>query len=394
MNLVDLIVLTLLLLAMIRGWRRGLIAQVFELGGGFVGLLLGIRFAGPIAAVFMHEEGVGRALLTLFFVFLFLSLGQTAGFLVGHHFGSYARRVRMGGVDSGFGAAFGVVITLVSFWLVGSLLVQGPTRSVARAVRHSAILELTSWILPDPPDLLASITKYLDNSGFPQVFAGLPRDIGPPVKLPTKAEARRAYEASKDSTVRVVIPACGGTQQGSGWIAADSTVVTNAHVVAGGDSPTVRELEGGDREGRVVLFDPKTDVAVIHVDGLSGPPLPLETETLDRGAAGATLGYPGNAEGRLEPHPAAVQARYKARGRDIYGTGIVVREIYELRSPVRQGDSGGPFVLPDGSVAGVVFAASTTDGDTGYALTANEVRDDVRTGMSATNQVDTGRCAR
>jgi S1-C subfamily serine protease len=394
MNLVDLIVLTLILLAMIRGWRRGFIAQVFELGGGFVGLLLGVRFAGPIATVFMNGEGVGRALLTLFFVFLFLSLGQTAGFLVGHRFGGLARQVRMGGVDSGFGAAFGVVITLVSFWLVGSLLIQGPTRSVAREVRHSTFLRFTSNILPDPPDLLASITKYLDNSGFPQVFAGLPRDTGPPVELPTKAEARRAYLASKDSTVRIVIPACGGIQQGSGWIAADSTVVTNAHVVAGGDGPTVRELEGEDHGGTVVLFDPKTDVAIIHVEGLSGPSLQLETDSLDRGAAGATLGYPGNAEGRLEPHPAAVQARYQARGRDIYGTGIVIREIYELRSPVRQGDSGGPFVLPDGSVAGVVFAASTTDGDTGYALTGNEVRDDVHSGMTATNEVDTGRCAR
>jgi S1-C subfamily serine protease len=394
MNIVDLIVLVLVLLAALRGWRRGLIAQFFELGGGFLGLLAGVRFAGPIASVFMHSEGVGRALLTLFLVFVFLSLGQTAGFLIGHRFGGYARRVRMGGLDSGFGAGFGVVITLVSFWLIGSLLVQGPTRAIARAVRHSTILEWTSGLLPEPPDLLASITKYLDSSGFPQVFAGLPRDIGPPVALPTKAEARKAFEAGKNSTVRVVIPACGGIQQGSGWIASDSTVVTNAHVVAGGSAPTVQELDGGDHQGRVVLFDPKTDLAVIHVDGLSGPSLKLGTTTLDRGASGATLGYPGDAGGKLMPSPAAVQARYEARGRDIYGDGIVVREIYELRSPVRQGDSGGPFILPDGSVAGVVFAASTTDGDTGYALTASEVRDDVQTGLTATGAVPTGRCAR
>ncbi|MEA2461739.1 MAG: hypothetical protein QOH90_1916 [Actinomycetota bacterium] len=394
MNVVDLIVLALVLLAAIRGWRRGVIAQIFELGGGFIGLLAGVTIGGSIARALVHKQGLGLALVSLFFVFLFLSGGQTVGFLIGHRFGGIARNFRMGGIDSGVGAAFGVVVTLVSFWLVGSLLLRGPTRAVARAVRHSAILAFTSSILPDPPDLVASISQYLDTSGFPQVFAGLPPEIGPPVDLPTKEEARKAFEAARDSTVRVVIPACGGIQQGSGWVAATDTVVTNAHVVAGGGTPTIQQQEGESHEGAVVLFDPKTDVAVIHVSGLTGPTLPLEADTLDRGATGATLGYPGDAKGHLEPHPAAVQARYQARGRDIYGKGIVVREIYQLRSPVRQGDSGGPFVLPDGSVGGVVFAASTTDGDTGYALTANEVRDDVRSGSAQSTAVDTGHCTR
>jgi hypothetical protein len=69
-----------------------------------------------------------------------------------------------------------------------------------------------------------------------------------------------------------------------------------------------------------------------------------------------------------------------------------VREVYEIRSPVRQGDSGGPFVLPNGQVAGVVFAASTTDVDTGYALTGEEVSDEIEQGESSTSQVGTGSC--
>lgn len=394
MNIVDLIVFVLIVFAALRGWRRGLIAQIFELGGGFLGLIVGVTFGGDIARAIVNDEGIGLALLSLFFVFLFLSAGQTIGFLIGHRFGGVARKFRIAALDSGLGAAFGIVVTIISFWLIGSLLVRGPTREIARAVRHSAILEMASKVLPEPPDLVASISQYLDTSGFPQVFAGLPRDIGPPVDLPTEQEARRAYEAGKDSTVRVLIPACGGIQQGSGWFAAESTVVTNAHVVAGGSAPTIEQLGGDKAEGTVVLFDPRTDVAVLHVEGLDADPLPLETEGLQRGAAGATLGYPGDEGGRLTPHRAAVQARYEARGRDIYGSGIVVREIYELRSPVRQGDSGGPFVLADGSVGGVVFAASTTDGDTGYALTADEVRDDVDRGSGATAAVDTGRCTR
>jgi trypsin len=87
-----------------------------------------------------------------------------------------------------------------------------------------------------------------------------------------------------------------------------------------------------------------------------------------------------------------VQGSSNARGLDIYGRRRVEREVYLLRSPVRQGDSGGPFVLPTGEVAGVVFAASTTDSDAGYALTGAEVQDEVEDGSNSTEPVGTGSC--
>ncbi len=96
----------------------------------------------------------------------------------------------------------------------------------------------------------------------------------------------------------------------------------------------------------------------------------------------------------MSVHRAAIQARYSASGRDIYGRSIVEREVYEIRAPVRQGDSGGPFVLPNGDVAGVIFAASTTDDDTGYALTGEEVSDEVDRGAGRRQAVRTGSCTR
>jgi len=142
----------------------------------------------------------------------------------------------------------------------------------------------------------------------------------------------------------------------------------------------------------VVLYDSDTDLAAVRVSGLTGPVLELETTPQERGTPGATLGYPGESDGELVAHRAAVQSRYDAVGRDIYGQSSVTREIYELRSVVRQGDSGGPFVLPDGSVAGVVFAASTTDRDTGYALTGAEVAPDLARAEARTQPIGTGSC--
>jgi S1-C subfamily serine protease len=112
-----------------------------------------------------------------------------------------------------------------------------------------------------------------------------------------------------------------------------------------------------------VLFDPRVDVAVLRVQGPLGPALRLSEEDLPRGAKGAVLGYPGG--GPLTAGGAAVRREISALGRDIYGRTTVRRDVYELQAVVRPGNSGGPFVLASGEVAGIVFAASTTDGGIG-----------------------------
>ncbi len=391
MNWVDLIVLVIAGLAAWRGWRRGLLGQVFELGGGFIGLLLGLSLGPRIASAFTDKGDVSGALFSLSAVLLFVTIGQTIGFLAGHRLGDRARSTGLGGIDSAVGSGFGVVVWFVSFWLLGSVLIHGPSKSLAKGLQRSSFFEVTNAVFPEPPDLLAYLQQYLNTSGFPQVFVGLPT-LSEPVDLPPRGDTRDAYNAAKDSTVRLLVEACGGVQLGSGWIYDGDSIVTNAHVVSGGNEVTVQELNGNEVIGAVVLFDPKTDVAVVRADGLTGEPLNLITEVLDRGSGGATLGYPGNRDGQLVAKRAAVQGSYPARGRDIYGRNETTREVYELRSPVRQGDSGGPFVLPDGSVAGVVFAASTTDGDIGYALTGNEVQDEVTRGASRTEPTGTGSC--
>ena len=393
MNIVDWIVIGLALVAAYRGWRSGFVRQTFEYGGGFLGLLAGVAIGPRVASAFTDEAGAAAALIALAVVFVGLSLGQTIGFLIGHRFGEAAQRQRFGGADLVLGSLLGVAITIVSFWLIGSVLIHGPSRQVTRALHKSELLGFVNRSLPRPPNVLAYIQQYLNTSDFPQVFAGFPRSLGPPVKLPSDELARRAILKAQESTVRVLVPACGGLQLGSGWVAAPSTVVTNAHVVAGGERVTIEDSTGR-HSGTVVVFDAKTDVAVVHVEGLAGPPLDLDTADKERGTPGATLGFPGAAGGQMRFHRAAVQARYEASGRDIYGRSIVERDIYEVRSPVRQGDSGGPFVLPNGDVVGVVFAASTVDDDIGYALTADEVKDEITKGAARTAGTGTGGCTR
>ena len=140
----------------------------------------------------------------------------------------------------------------------------------------------------------------------------------------------------------------------------------------------------------MVLFDPSFDLAVLRVDGLTAPVLPLDPATVDRGAQAAVLGYPGG--GPFTADAAGAMALFEAQGRDIYGRGLTVRNVYEIDAQVRPGNSGGPLVLPDGQVVGVVFSRSTVDDSVGYALTSPDVLSRVAQAVPVMTAVGTGQC--
>jgi S1-C subfamily serine protease len=107
-----------------------------------------------------------------------------------------------------------------------------------------------------------------------------------------------------------------------------------------------------------------------------------------RGDAAVVAGYPQ--DGDLTLRAATVANRIQATGQNIYNTDTVTREIYSIRSTVLPGNSGGPLLTTDGEVYGVVFARSTSDQETGYVLTADEVAGDAQRAANATTPVDTG----
>jgi S1-C subfamily serine protease len=139
-----------------------------------------------------------------------------------------------------------------------------------------------------------------------------------------------------------------------------------------------------------VLFDPEIDIALLRAPAFHAAALTLATGELSRGAGGAVLGFPGG--GALQVGPGAVRQGLEAVGRDIYGHGEVSRRIYELQATVHPGNSGGPFALPDGRVAAVVFANSVLDDGVTYAITAGQIAPDVRRAVGRTTPVGTGAC--
>jgi S1-C subfamily serine protease len=167
--------------------------------------------------------------------------------------------------------------------------------------------------------------------------------------------------------------------------------VTNAHVLAGIDRPQVEERNGRKHRATAIFFDPNLDLAVLRTERLNVPALRVLASNVERGTGGAVLGYPGG--GPFTAGPGAVLRQFNARGRDIYGRGLTERQVYQLQAAVRQGNSGGPFANADGVVLGVIFAASTTDSNVGYALTGTEVAPRVQQAAAQRQAVDTGPCA-
>jgi S1-C subfamily serine protease len=141
----------------------------------------------------------------------------------------------------------------------------------------------------------------------------------------------------------------------------------------------------------VISYDPSTDLAVLYVRGLQVSPLQFAAEPAAIGDDGIVLGYP--LDGPFTPTAAKIRDRIQLRGPNIYDSGEVTREVYTVRAVVRSGNSGGPIIRPDGKVIGVVFGAALDDSETGFVLTAAQVKPTLERAPTLTRPVDTGSCA-
>jgi S1-C subfamily serine protease len=385
-TVLDVVLLLLLALSAWGGYRRGALLQVAGLAGLALGFLVGIRVA-PLTADLVRSD-LTKAAVGLGTVLVLGAAGDAVGSVLGAKVHRRAIGARFKKADALGGSALSVSALVLAIWFLGINLAAGPFPSVARALQLSAVVRAVDATLPPPPALAAQLGTVLDVIGFPDIFAGLPPLPADPVRQPTEGLAAEAARDARPSLVLISGPACDQILQGTGFVVADELVLTNAHVVAGG-SPRI-EWGGQSFDAVPVLFNDDLDAAILRVDGLDAPALTLEPEEVARGTGGAVLGYP---QGRYTELRAAVRLARDAVGRDIYSEDEVHRRVYELQVTVRPGNSGGPFALPGGRVAGLVFGASVTHEGLGYALASPRLIPLVEEALDRSAAVSTGRCA-
>ncbi|HKS98267.1 MAG TPA: MarP family serine protease [Rugosimonospora sp.] len=391
-SLVDVVLVILIVIFAVNGYRQGFVIGLLSFVGFFGGAALGLQL-GPWLANFAQTPAP-RVFISLATIFLVAIAGQALAGWLGAKIRATIRTDTARTLDDLGGAVVSGMAVLMVAWLVAAPLGASSLPGLARAVKTSALLHGINVVMPSQVKALSdALRQSVNTDGFPSVFGDLDpthvRQVQPPDgQLAGAAVVTRAHS----SVVKILgnAPSCGKRIEGSGFIYASEHVLTNAHVVAGTSSLTVQQ--NGDRlAGRVVVYDPERDLAVIYVPGLTGPILSFAPARAGSGADAIVLGYP--LDGPYNAQSARVRDVGLIRGPDIYNANTVTRDIYTIRGLVRSGNSGGPLINPSGKVLGVIFAAAADDQQTGFALSAVEADPVMAAGRHATVGTSTDKCA-
>lgn len=379
MTAIDIVIIVFAAFFALVGFARGFLIGALSLVGFVGGAYLGTRF-GP----HLLEAGNASPYAPLFGLLgalvggVVLSAGAEG---IAGAMRSGIRSPVFGVFDGLLGSALAIALALGLAWLVSVIVLQTPgVREYRGTIQRSVILKELNAVLPSDR-VLKALARF---DPFPSI-TGPDVDVEPP----RGSVARDPdVEAAGRSIVRVLSNSCGLGVAGSGWVAADGIVVTNAHVIAGSNRSSVEPNGSGSRlEGTAIHFDARNDLAILRVPSLDRPALRFSREVKPT-EPGAVLGFPLN--GPYKIVPARVGRTTTVRANDAYGDRRVRREVTTFRADVQPGNSGGPIVDVAGRVSGTVFSKLLAS-EGGYAVPNAIVRDAL---AGAGGRVDTGRCIR
>ena len=377
MSTADWVVIAVVSIAGLYGISTGFLRGAFSLAGFAFGAYVGARAAPLILTdgspyvpvVALAGAVVVGSLMRGLAALLAGALRASIGVIPGVRF-----------LDRLAGLALGLVAGVFLCWAIGAVLLYVPGETeLRRSVQRSTILsEINDRF---PPERLLEELERVDPIG---VFLGPPAIVAPPEK--GLARDPQVVRSSK-SVVRITGIACGLGVEGSGWVVASQLIVTNAHVVAGIESPRVDAPSGRAFASEIVAFDVSNDLAVLRVPGLAAKPLRLADP--ERSVPVALVGYPRN--GPLTRTPARLGGTAQILSRDAYGRGPVRRQVTAIRGAVEPGSSGGPGIDGSGRVRTTVFARRPRETG-GYGIPAELVRRIVASARS--KPVPTTECTR
>lgn len=262
---------------------------------------------------------------------------------------------------------------LVSYLLAGMLggaLVLGGSQMLNKKDAEPAKAERPYYSAPVintsgysaslmPFDFSVAAEKTLD--AVVHIKAGENRDLA--LKRYQRERSRRSYfEEFFSSGPRI--------RQGSGSgviISEDGYIVTNNHVIDFADEMEVTLHDGRKFNARKIGLDPKTDLAVIKIDGATKLK-PIEYGDSDEMKVGNWVLAVGNPFDLTSTVTAGI---ISAKGRDL---GIIrednaIEDFIQTDAAVNVGNSGGALVNLDGKLIGLNTAIATPTGTyAGYSF--------------------------
>ena len=391
MNLLDWVLVVIVVLYAVSGYWQGFITGAFATVGLLAGGLLGVWLAPT--ALGDATPSILVSLAAVFIVIVCASLGQALFQVVGVRLREQITWQPVRALDAVGGAVLSGVAALLVAWALGVALSGSGLKGITPLVRDSRILAEVNSVLPDSAgSRLSAFNDVVGTTFFPRYLEPFaPERIVAGAAGSAPAPHRPRRQRAADDVVRIrSTNRCGQGIEGSGL---------RLRARPGDDQRPRRrrchhpvvDVDGSRCPGHVVYYNPDIDVAVIAVPTGTRAAAPVRQP-----AASPVTGWRSSASRRTVPttcRSARVRADQRLRSPDIYGDGTVIRDVLSLRGLIRPGNSGGPVVDSAGHVVGVVFAASVTSSDTGYALSARQVAQAASAGETASRPVSTQGCA-
>jgi len=157
---------------------------------------------------------------------------------------------------------------------------------------------------------------------------------------------------------------------GSGFIiSSDGRILTNAHVVDGADTVTVKLKDGHIYKGKVLGKDELTDVAVVKIQANNLPTVTLgNSDKLEPGQWAIAIGNPLGLDNTVTTGIISATGR---TSRDIGGTLDKRVDYIQTDAAINPGNSGGPLLNARGEVVGMNTAIIQGAQGLGFAIPIN-----------------------
>ena len=210
-----------------------------------------------------------------------------------------------------------------------------------------------------------------------------------PIAASSVLTVGQIYEKASDGVVEITAsgvasnaagpfgPAQEGEATGSGFVLdKEGHIVTNAHVVDGASSISVRFADGDEAAATLVGSDPSTDLAVLDVDVPTADLTPLslgDEASVEVGDAVVAIGSPFGLDGSV------TTGIVSALDRTIEApNGYAIDGAIQTDAAINHGNSGGPLLDASGNVIGVnaqIASESGGNDGVGFAIGADTVKD-------------------
>jgi V8-like Glu-specific endopeptidase/uncharacterized membrane protein required for colicin V production len=388
-NWIDLIILTLLVIAAIQGAKIGILTQTFSFIAFFGTLFLTGWLFPHILPI--HNQNLKSFMVTLL-VLLAASCAGTYGLNVGrkiHWSFRIGKRIDyhlLRRVESLLGILTGLAACLIAVWLIGVGFSRLPFEDVSNSVSDSKIVQKLVDNLPSVPLVFEELNKQLGINNQPNV-SDQPKPYAS--FLYSDADYETAVAKTSPSVVRVTSFGCGGLISGSGFVIGPDLIATDAHVIAGVKRPIVK-YDQQSYAAVPVYFNAELDLAILRVKNLDAPSLPIDKTSAQNNLTVAIVGYPG---GNYTTTPGIIRNGLIATSGNIYDEGSSSRSAYGIQANIEDGSSGSPVTLPNGQAVGIIFSRSTTVENYSYALSSVYFKQALDQSRSSHVRVGVGACA-